>query len=562
MSRNKKSPVSQNLANAYPLWSAIRNNEQSLGRQLINTISNALEDLDKQVENTGLNYFLNTANMEDMDIVFTMTLPGNYQFQLKNSNQQDFEFVSPVVSGCDLNDNWHQIVLASGNNVESFWYDHAPSRIEVSGYDIQNSIQDNDGNEIWTGLFTGQVIGSPYLIESGINLDFPGKVNIQVFSGNNFLENNGTNSVKRGMITMAGINRQGAYDQESLIVLNNGLKQSNKEWSRIDKITISDMTPEEFTTIRIMENKFEKIHNPQIPEEIDFYNLYESPDSREEMDSFWDIGENTVGTKVLQLSHWGAQERRDRLGGGIEFKQVVREWELYDKNNSLITDPLDLVFHPFSDNIWIVDSSKLYLFNNEWDIPNMQLLGSTKSDALAQIITPSFHATLGETVELQSSIMRPISEPARHMLTALSPSGTLYTVFNSSLITYNPAGWIYSKPKDRLRDLRAVDYIQLNERGDWVFTLKVDYANGLKDSHKIIMSVDSKTATAEFDLNLDPGFTPKGIDIDSDQRLWVLATSGSIAKKYEILRRYDRMLIDFERKTIFVRDRYKQLRVK
>lgn len=554
-----KAQITQKLINEFPEWSDVRNDEQSLGAQFINVIGNRLEDMHEQLKTLGANFYLTTANKKDIDVVYKMQLPLTRTFILANNDPNNPIYIPPTVSGL-INTSWYNIVIASGNDIESFWYNQVPSRIDCTSYPISNVILDDLGINIYSGLATFIEANSPFITMSGIDVDYPqGQIWIEMLNGEQYLNINDRGIATRGSVTLTGTTRKGQADSETLIFIHNEIQRTTKEWANIDRIDIKDIITDQ-AKVRLMQHRFTRTSTPQIPPPTDFTNLAVSPSSKEDVDLFWDIGINIAGLPILELLTWQVDDIKSRVSG-LLGTQILRSFELLNTNSTNILTPIDIAIEPFSHRVWIVDSNNLYIFDTEQSLPNMRVLNKKNFDAMSVIEPSTYHITKGESVELSYVVKRPITDVVKHRVYVYAPNGTGYTISNGVMIPIDLSNsWVFGSIEGR--NLRAADIFTLNQRGDWLWNLDVQYTNGAIENDQRIISVDSKVALAQFSLsNCASGSIIEGLDFDSDQNLWVLINSSGTRTKLKITPHYDVMLIDYDNNILILREPYDQVRV-
>lgn len=552
-----KAPITQKLLNEFPSSSDVRNDEQSLGAQYIGVIGNNLEDLHEQLKDLGSNYYPGTADKKDIDVVYRVQLSLTKDFELSNSDPNNPIFIPPTVTG--LHDSvWSPIIIASGNDIESFWYDQVPSRVDFQSFPITNTITDDASNIIYGGIATFIEANSPLITVSGIEIDQPkSKLLVEIVQGDSFLSINNQGLAQRGTVTLTGTTTKGQKDSETLIFIHNEIQRTNKEWSQIDRIDINNIETDQ-AKLRLMQHKFGRNHTPKIPAPTDFYNLAVSAGSKEDIDLFWDVNVSSSNIPILELLTWQVDDIKSRVGGLIDT-QVIRSFELLDPNFQSISIPIDLAIEPFSHRIWIADSTNIYIYNNEQSLPNLRVLAKKNFDAMSIIEVDNYHITRNDSVNLSYIWRRPITDIIKHRVYVYAPDGTGFTIMNGTMIALDLNGsWIDGTPDGR--NLRASDSFSLNQIGDWVWNMDVVYTNGAKENDQRIVSVDSKSAMTSFALGIS-GAVIEGLDFDSDQNLWVLINISGARSKLKVIPHYDVMLVDYDRKTLIFRESYDQVRI-
>lgn len=554
-----KAQITQKLLNEYPEWSDVRTDEQSLGAQFINTIGTQLEDLHEQLKTLGLNYYPTTANKKDIDVVYQMQLPLTKTFEVVNTDPNNPIYNPPTVSGLATT-GWRNIVTASGNNIESFWYNEVPTRLECVSYPINNIILDDASNNIYSGITSMLEVDSPLVTASGINIDYPkGQLWLEMYNGEQYLNITDQGQATRGMVTIKGTTRKGQADSESIIFIHNEIQRTTKEWSNIETISINDIVTDQ-AKLRVLQHRFGRTQIPQLPPEVDFTNLTVSAFSKEDIDLFWDISVNDFGKPILQLLTWQVDDIKSRVGG-LLGTQVIRPFELLNTNSSNISTPIDIAVEPFSNRLWIADANNLYVYTTEQTLPNMRVLSKKNFDSMSVIEPSTYHLSFGDSVQLSYIVRRPISDVNKHRVYVKDPNGITYSILNGAMVLTDPNNaWVFGSPDSR--NLRASDIFSLNVRGDWIWNLDVLYSNGASETDQRIISVDSKIALASFALSdYVSNSTIEGIDFDSDQNLWILVNTAGVRIKLKVIPHYDVMLIDYDKKILIFREQYSQIRV-
>ena len=517
------------MVNAFPEWSDARSDEQSLAFQLTNIMGEPLQKLDEQLLRMGRNYFLTTANLDEIDLVYRYELPLSFQFQTDETDSAFIVNTAPTVSG-KIGDAWYTVSGTIKNDIESFWYDSIPNRI--------SSTVTESGNHI---------------VLSGVNLDttpftafdndphIPGRLLVTISGGSQFLaiEND---QPARGLVILEGVTRRGTEESETLVFLYNDTKQTVKEWKELTSASVFGVSPDTAVlSVRSAEFNFGPYR--------DFYNLEWSV-GNEKVDTFWDVGVSEQGIYTLNQVRY-VSDQFDNLLAGLTDKEVTGSTEVLTTSGTTFI-PLDLAVQPFSNRAWICSSSRLFLFDTDMYYPSMRQMAKKQYDSITSIDPDSYHKVLNDEIELSYLFRRPIKEVARHRVSVKNPSGTRNGIVNSTLVSITSDFWRYGQIDER--EMSKPDILQLSIRGDYVFTMETIFIDGTNAIDEIIVSVESKEALAEFNLD----FTAVGLSFDSDQKLWILDNTGI---KHRIDLAYDVMLIDYDQKIIYFREQYEDVEV-
>ncbi len=546
-----KSQLAQSLANTYPEWSDIRSDEQSYGFVFLDSIANCADDLHKQLTHIGKNYILKHANINDIDVVNVMQLPGNFTFTDSGNNPAKPNYIPPTVTGVIGASN-HSISIAINNDIESFWYTSIPNRIALTSIPTTNTFVDDSSNLVHAGIL--KLTAGDSTINTSIQLDSPyTKLWIQTDGGTEYVSVDNNSILNRGLIKITGLTRQGIVKEESIIFLYDDCLETTNEWREIYKVESYYIKPDT-TKITIYAQRFGRTSNPQIQPPKDFYNFRVSNSSKENIDTFWELNTSSLASSVLEVKTSTMDSVSNKIAGFTDL-YTERAFELFDMADSVITFANDIAIEPFTNRIWIVDNTKLYLFNNDLTIANNNLLTKKRYDANAIIRPSTYHIVAGDSVTLEYFWRRQISDIIKHQVDVVWPDGTKKSIVNGSMATYSANGWLNGIPNSNF--LRPNDTFLLSQHGDYLFTLTTVYADQSIDIDQRIISVDTKKAIAQFDINdLIPGCTLKGIDFDSDQIMYILLTVSSIYYKYKVDLATDVMMIDYQKKTIYLKEKY------
>lgn len=546
MKRQRLAESTQGIVNSFPPWSAVRQDEQSLGFQLLNIPGVELDILEKELFRVGQNTNLVTGNINELDVLYKFTLPGSYSFPVEEDVEGIQTIGAPEVSGL-WSGTYYSITPIDKNTIEDFWYKALPSRLSEGISATGEFI-----------LASGYVFESP-MSYSGVNfpnsgiLPIPGRCWITV-SGS--VDNLGLEQgiPRRGMIQLEGRTRENIREQEeSIIFLYDDTKSSSREWEEIFEVRAYGIKEEADTTITVRGSRF---NNGPYREP---YEIANHKDTKDPEPVFWNVA-TVDGIQCLERLVYEVpfQERT----AGYTALQLDRRIELLDPTENTIDNILDMAIQPFSDWIWVLTANNiLYIYDRYLYYPDCSVFAKKQYDAIAYIDSDRYHYVLGETATLEYYLSRPIKTPARHRVYVKKPDGNTYLIVNGIEQVYSVSGgWTDGVVSDRA--VRAEEDFVLNQRGDWLFTFEVVYVDGTTQTDQRIISVDSKQAIAEFDLNEQPtflgGVTAVGIDFDSDQKLWILGNN-NIA--YQLHLHWDTMLIDYDKKILYFREAFEEVRV-
>lgn len=539
---HNKSFSTQNLVNTFPTWSNIRMDEQSLGFQFVNSFGSHFDKIYKLQADISENLFINTSKIDDIDVYYEFKLPGTYEFVKEDDDDTEFLYTVPVVSGV-IGSNYYNVSVSEKNDVETFWYNIAPTRLSLETTSNQSHI-----------LASGYVDQSPFsiVLSSGI-IEVPNKLTISFSGGTSYLKLTENNVENVGQIFIEGETRQGLPVTERIVFLMDDTKTTNNDFSYIvsSGIKIYGIDDAAATYFTITSARF----NQQ-----DYKTAYDLYSSKyiNQTEAYWALGSGLdTNIKTLDLKTHIVEDLELRLQGFVD-RDIILQQELLDLADNNIV-PNDLCVQDKSDLIWIVDNSKLYLYEATLPYPDTSGLLGKQYDASSIIETNKNYIVLNDEIEIDYIWKNANTGFIAHRVYAEKPDGNKYNIVNGVFDTYDTSNnsWVYGEPTTR--HIRARDTFVLDQRGDYIFTLEVKYTDETTSIDKRIVSVVYKNPIAEFNLseiNINENII--GVDIDSEGKLWVLGVSGT---RYEINRHYDKMMVNFSKKILYFREPYDSVRV-
>lgn len=130
-----KSHITQELANMYPYWTAIRDNENSNAQQYMSPMARKFYDLESKLSQTLNDKFIDVAPVDEIDVIYRMKIPSTISY-LNNPNIECWTSPSGVTpSGYPFpepsggnSDTFNSIRISEIGDLEEFYYHVLPTR--------------------------------------------------------------------------------------------------------------------------------------------------------------------------------------------------------------------------------------------------------------------------------------------------------------------------------------------------------------------------------------------------------------------------------------------------
>lgn len=535
----RKAFTTQKLVNSFPPWSDIRTDEQSLGYQLINHIAgDPMERLLQQLSRITRNTQLSTAVISDPDIYYSVRLPATYEFVKSDDDETELLFDAPTVSGTSGSDSY-AVAQAPNNNIEGFWTEAVPTRV---------SLGDTASGEfvLASGLITACPL-YPRTPEGELTVE--NNLYITVSGADTFIDFV-DGELRHGIVQVDGTTRAGVnLTEECHGFVYDDTCPTLHEFSTVSGIRAYNIDDPDTAFLTVASARYNSGPYPMA------YDLAQS-DGGQSIPLFWNVGRNsTTDISQLSLFKYDIDDWDVRMAGYLEMSSIL-DIELLDGAANNI-NALDMAVEPNSNRLWIVSPTKLYLYSSDIPFPDLSVLTEKNYDARCRIEPSTYRTVLNNTVDLDYVWRRQMPGLVKHRVWVEKPDGTKKSIIDGAEATYTTGydSWKWGEPVIG-RMVRPSDTFTLDQRGDWIFSLECYYGDDTYSIDQRVVSVVYKQPLAEFTLPVSRPIY--GIDIDSQNRIWVL---DDINQHYEIVLHWDLMLIDFERKVIYFREPYDNVRV-
>jgi hypothetical protein len=144
-----RSYLTQDLANDFPEWMHLRQNPRSVGQQFIAATAIHMEGIERDLEYNVKSKFLNTAPVDEIDILYRTRVPTN--LNLLDASASGVRCVA-APSGCSPS-GVSQIWVQDVTSLEDFYYNTVPTRLEVtSSGDFSSTIDGAAWNTSPSGI--------------------------------------------------------------------------------------------------------------------------------------------------------------------------------------------------------------------------------------------------------------------------------------------------------------------------------------------------------------------------------------------------------------------------
>lgn len=527
----KKWRVTRELANAFPEWSRIHTDDQSIGYLFLNTLSGPLEHMQKQLQRQRANNFIPTANLDEIDLIYQTILPTTFDFAQDGGDPLETISVAPTVSGL-IDNSWYDVTITEKNDIQSFWYDSIPNRISlgevVSGE--SSVLIDEAANDFpVSGEFTHHLNG--------------GHLYIEAVGGTQYL-NIEEGTLYRGQVLLQGETRKGTLEEETIIVPWDMKQRTQKEWNIIHQASV--MNTESGVNVVISSADYNQ--GPYLSQ----YNFLYS-EQRNKIDEFWDVGTvndvSTLDQVLYTTDEW------QNLVQGFSDTAVNSSWEFLD-TNWLNISGIDVALQPFTDLAWVLDdNNQVYLYDTlDTTVSGFDLLKARTAGSHIQIDPLTKTVIRGEDIEILPWHALPLKEIQKYRIWYQTPSGTKYGLLNGAQVSFTSD--FYVKQTEKLkRSVEDVITISATELGEYLFVFEAEFVDGETHTDYRIVPVQYKYPLAQFDLSTLIADPLDGIEFSSDQQLWVKSNNDH----YQINLHHDKMLIDFTNKVLYFREPYEEV---
>ncbi|HJO96341.1 MAG TPA: hypothetical protein QF753_23345 [Victivallales bacterium] len=571
----KQSPLTQELANAFPAWSKIRNDPDSNGQRLLNAIANEAEDLAFALQKVDKNTLLSTANLAEIDQLFKIHFDPNFIFTEDNVNTQTVTYVPPTtiegtIDGVMISSEEDNLVDTSTNpkaaitliedgNIKTFWEDSKPDAVSAG-----KKVPYGGGSEIQS-ITLQKKIDELYSLETILHplreVRGAGYFYFTLIAGHPYFRKE-EGRLARSRILIKGINRREMEDSEIIVFPWETTVTSKKEWRSITSITPLDILSKTTPVLNCGNTTYEedsylKIYADGASKEdyLSLSNTRWSKDRRK-IDEFW--GTLDVQNRgVLERAEYATQDWKMVMKGNVG-KVSKDRWNLKDKSNQDIKEIKDIELIPFKNQCWALvkdanDKEKLCLYDLDKESnDSINELKDLTNNPSIDILIDNEDIVIGETISYHLTHSKFLKNVAG-VKVSYSFNGTI------AYLSGDDTNYDLVFQKDRI--LKSVETPILLNTGEYILIGEVIFSDNTTEVIKKIVKSKSKKPLKTFDLEemgvKVSGEDPSGLFLDSDQKLWIKTN----LNYHEINVHKNLALFDYERKIIYLHEKYKDLKV-
>ncbi len=539
----RRSWVTQRLANRYPSWAKLRKLAQSIGQQVLESMGREFEDYYWWSNYNLGNYLLNTSDISQLSGIRILSLPSTFDWRTSQQHDAVIYLVPTSVKG-ETSDGWITIAQATENKLEEFWYG-IPDRISLPGESYTYA----------SCLASTQI--SSLSSASTRNPSVPGKLWVTLSNNGSSIKNYKGSSV-RSSVTIRGRDIHGFEARERIYFGFNGTIQTKRSWSEISSVESSYIDDIAFLRIDWL--------SIGQTEPLDVMGLHVTR-NREKF-RFWGLGSKSFGATLKHLIF--SSDDIVLVEEGEDTKHAEAEIQLLDSAGSNISSALSMIPWPKRRWVIITDGTKAHFFVPDLRMETLESIAEGTTEAVVQIYTDKEWVTQGDILTLDYSMKRPFIRVLRTRWSVEKPDGTRVGISPAGAeIAYGSSGWVDHPEGTTFSSVGFQgDYInyEISSKGRYVFYLESIITDILttEGQSRPITHIDVRVIHSAYDTALASLTLPVSIGtasilgFDSYHQPWVINTNGT-AHRLEF--HYDKYLIDYKNKMIFVREAYSNLEV-
>ena len=573
--------ATQRIANRLPLWARARvEGIDSILQTIVNPFGSQFDELYAQLVQTQQNYYVTTAAQNDPAFLYTMQLPGEFEFASTEFQAGKLTFTPPTVEATvdtepivvnNIKDN-------DAENMERFW--SLPTRWSAT------RLATGATNEI---LAATNIANLDSATINDADLRYTGKLFIEIADGDMFgwRDNRGIFTVPKVAIRGILVGRDfDDYTEEHIVFTTNSIQRSKYNWYSIDSIEVRGVEGSSATLTMTAGFDRRYLNSPHgmVITPLSEYQLLYSLTNNYAMNDDGGIGSlpflqwNTFETNDLNLLTAGSSELITEHEIGI----MPTLGEYFQE------DLLDVELIPGTRWLAGVTTDKLYLIDGRLPHP----LNMVTEDNSGETIVAKCMKQRSPGAELRLMVDKhdPIYSKAggevlfttdhrkrtrgivRTRLSVTIESmwaepTTYYYDWSGNLLdilTHTTQAWVVSEEPSTLGGwLEKSLYLDLEDLAGCPFyvaygKLETQFSDGRVEVDTSLVYSLYRVVTSSFDLPDGVKGKVASISIDSEDNLIVLTTDSEV---WKLTMSYDYYIIDYYRNTMWFMEEYDSIEV-
>jgi len=539
---NRRSWVTQRLANHFPPLSRARNFRQSMAQQVLQPPAREMEEVYYWSNYNRGETLLNTIDLQQYQGIHRVVLGPEFRWGTRE-DADSVVYTEPRLVRARLEgDTWVTLAMAEENGMEEFWFG-LPSRITAREEALEHSniLEVTPVADLSTAMIS--------------DIQLPGKLWVSLSNNSKSLHYYGTR-VARSVVKLYGRDAHGRDLEERVTFVFNGTLMTRHDWSDIDSVATEYIDDQALVSIDWLPTGSFEITDPS---------GVEIRPATSERIRFFALGAKTFGS-TLQHKYFAAPSLLD-VEDGQDEKDIAREMKLLDTDEN----PINAVWlSSWPKRKWLiaVEPTRLHFFHPEPALSDFSLLVERTPETILQIATDKEEKTEGDYVTIDYHLTRPFWTILRTRWSVIKPDGNRYCLADDgSEIAFGEGGWKDNENHQYFNrtgvQRQEMQYL-LDQSGDFVFCLESRIKDAMVSSTDFVDQTDLRVITAHqnkaiISLDIPPELgTIDGLYFDSYQNPWVSLLGGTFRR---ISFHYDKYIADYSINSIYVREPYLEVEV-
>lgn len=534
----KRAWTTQRILNNIPMSENARRLPFSLTQQLINSVGLDIQDVYQQLNKARFNSNISSFDITTPDKTFYLELPTDFNFTYTTDSNGELIYTPPSVYGVE-DGTEYTLTQAEENNIETFIGNNIPTRI----------VNENTSKS-YTAVLPRTLISS--VASTSLNdIVVPSYLFISV-RGNETWRHEFQETIYYPKVRITGTTRKKTKITEEVPIQKNGVYKTINEWQSIDSIETYYLDDDAYLTVETFpfDAEYQK----------DLFNIYVSETEIESF-LFYKLDENTT-SGTYDLVGYSETSNDLQVIQQLNFeKDDVLALQLLDDTGSAIS--LNSFYLPNKPNLcYSIDNTYLYVHDIRLPNPDTTLIDSDDPESNIDIYSNRWIIREGDYATFSLRVINKNNPPYRFRIKLTDSSGDYWLGLNGTKwSTGSTSGWIENNYWEVNGWKNIYIKFQIDNPGDNLITVEAVYSSTDTIEFKTkksqyLFSCPTINSTKKIELPSDLQ-NSTNIAMDSDGNLWFYK-SGNILKGSF---RYDYFLVDYEKKKIWTREDYSDLRV-